>query len=115
MGLLLPVGAAFAEDKPASEYFTTKDGVKIHYLVLGKGTPVMLIHGYTGSAQGNWFSNGIADALAKNHMVVALDCRNHGKSDKPVPNGWGRAEDVVELMDHLKIQKATFTATPWEA
>jgi pimeloyl-ACP methyl ester carboxylesterase len=101
-------GAARADDKPASEFFTTKDGVKIHYLVLGKGTPVILIHGYTGNAEGNWFRNGIAQALAKNHMVVALDCRNHGKSDKPQPNGPGRAEDVIELMDHLKIQKAHF-------
>jgi pimeloyl-ACP methyl ester carboxylesterase len=73
---------------------------------MGKGTPVILIHGYTGTAWGNWFSNGIAQALAKNHMVVALDCRNHGKSDKPVANGPGKAEDVVELMDHLKIKRA---------
>jgi len=85
---------------------TASDGVKIHYYVLGKGTPVVLIHGYTGTAWGNWFSNGIAQALAKNHMVVALDCRNHGKSDKPVPNGPGKAQDVIELMDHLKIKKA---------
>src|ERR1035437_3807014 len=33
------------------------------------------------NAQGNWFDNGIAQALAKNHRVVALDNRNHGKSD----------------------------------
>jgi pimeloyl-ACP methyl ester carboxylesterase len=71
-----------------------------------KGTPVILIHGYTGSALGNWFDNGIAQELAKNHMVVALDNRNHGKSDKPQLNGPGKAQDVVELMDHLKIQKA---------
>ncbi len=82
--------------------------MKIHYYVIGKGAPVILIHGYTGSAWGNWFSNGIAQALARNHMVVALDCRNHGKSDKPQPNGPGKAEDVIELMDHLKIQKAHF-------
>jgi pimeloyl-ACP methyl ester carboxylesterase len=80
--------------------------VKIHFMVKGKGTPVILIHGYTGSAEGNWFSNGIADALAVNHMVIAIDCRNHGLSDKPQPMGPGKAEDVVELMDHLKIQKA---------
>jgi pimeloyl-ACP methyl ester carboxylesterase len=94
------------QDKPQDGYFTTKDGVKIHYITQGKGTPVILIHGYTGSAQGNWFSNGIAQALAKNHLVVAIDCRNHGLSDKPEPNGPGKAEDVIELMDHLKIQKA---------
>jgi pimeloyl-ACP methyl ester carboxylesterase len=95
-------------DQPSEAYFKTTDGVKIHYLVMGQGVPVILIHGYTGSAQGNWFSNGVAPTLAKNHMVIAIDCRNHGKSDKPQLNGPGRAEDVVELMDHLKIQKAHF-------
>jgi len=87
---------------------TASDGVKIHYYVKGKGTAVILIHGYTGSAAGNWIANGNFDALAKSHMVVALDCRNHGKSDKPQINGPGKAEDVVELMDHLKIKKAHF-------
>jgi pimeloyl-ACP methyl ester carboxylesterase len=106
--LTMLAGAADAQDKPKDGYFTTSDGVKIHYIVQGKGTPVILIHGYTGSAQGNWFRNGIAQALAKNHLVVAIDCRNHGLSEKPVPNGPGRAEDVIEMMDHLKIQKAHF-------
>jgi pimeloyl-ACP methyl ester carboxylesterase len=106
--------AAFANDKtktntdPKEGHFTASDGVKIYYYVAGKGTPVILIHGYTGSALGNWFANGIAQALAKNHMVVAIDCRNHGKSDKPQPHGAGRAEDVIEMMDHLKIKKAHF-------
>lgn len=108
LGLAFSASAGKADDQAKHDYFTTKDGVKIHYVVLGKGTPVVLIHGYTGNADGNWFRNGVAQALAKNHMVVALDCRNHGKSDKPEPNGWGRADDVVELMDHLKIQKAHF-------
>lgn len=103
---LLATGAVFAQNKPEHKYFKTSDGVKIHFMVKGKGAPVILIHGYTGSAEGNWFSNGVADALAVNHMVVAIDCRNHGLSDKPQPMGPGKAEDVIELMDHLKIQKA---------
>jgi pimeloyl-ACP methyl ester carboxylesterase len=99
--------AAAAADEPTHEYFTTSDGIKIHYMRLGqKGSPVMLVHGYTGSAEGNWFRNGIAVALAKNHRVVAIDCRNHGRSDKPQPRGPGKWEDVIELMDHLKIEKA---------
>src|SRR5262249_42306309 len=32
--------------------------------------------------------------------------RNHGQSDKPQPGAPGRVQDVIELMDHLKIQKA---------
>ena len=68
--------------------FTASDGTNIHYLRAGAaGSWVVLIHGYTGSAEGNWFANGIAQALAANHRVVAIDCRNHGRSDKPEPGG----------------------------
>ena len=105
--ILILTASALAQDKPKSNFFTTKDGVKIHYLTLGnKGSWVVLIHGYTDSAQRMWFTTGIAPALAKNHRVVAIDNRNHGQSDKPQPGGSGRAEDVIELMDLLKIQKA---------
>jgi pimeloyl-ACP methyl ester carboxylesterase len=108
LALVLSAGHLYADDVKTDAFFTTKDGVKIHYVTLGKGTPIVLIHGYTGNADGNWFRNGVAQALAKNHQVIALDCRNHGKSDKPQPGGPGKADDVVELIDHLKIQKAHF-------
>jgi pimeloyl-ACP methyl ester carboxylesterase len=88
-------------------FFKTSDGVKIRYLLTGStGSWVVLIHGYSDSAQRMWFTTGIAPEIAKHHRVVALDNRNHGQSDRPQPGGSGRAQDVVELMDHLKIQKA---------
>jgi len=87
--------------------FTTKDGIKIHYLTHGdSGSWVVLVHGYSDNAQRMWFNTGIAPEIAKHHRVVAIDNRNHGQSDKPTPGGSGRAEDVIELMDHLKIQRA---------
>jgi len=96
-----------ADDGRKHGWFTTADDVKLHYVRLGQtGSWVVLIHGYTGSAEGNWFANGIAQALAERHRVVAIDCRNHGKSDKPEPGGPGKAEDVVELMNHLGIERA---------
>ena len=89
--VLAGITLAAAADEPTHEYFTTSDGIKIHYMRLGQsGSPVILVHGYTGSAEGNWFRNGIAVALAKNHRVVAIDCRNHGRSDKPQPRGPGQ-------------------------
>lgn len=100
---------AFAANagEPAEDFLTVSDDVKIHYYTLGDEGPwVMLIHGYTDSAKRMWIDTGIAGALAENHRVVALDNRNHGQSDKPTPNGPGRAEDVIELMDHLGIEKA---------
>jgi pimeloyl-ACP methyl ester carboxylesterase len=94
-------------------FFQTSDGIKIHYIEAGSrtapGKPVVLIHGYTGNARGNWFLNGVADALAARHWVVAIDCRGHGQSDKPHdPEKYGprMVSDVIELMDHLKIDKA---------
>ena len=38
--------------------------------------------------------------------MVTLDCRNHGRSDKPEPGQLGIPSDVIELMDLLKIEKA---------
>jgi pimeloyl-ACP methyl ester carboxylesterase len=105
VALLLP--AKDKTEQPKDGWFTTSDNIKIHYLTLGeKGSWVVLIHGYTGNAKGNWFDNGIAQALAKTHRVAAIDNRNHGMSDKPQLNGPGKAMDTIEMMDHLKIDKA---------
>jgi pimeloyl-ACP methyl ester carboxylesterase len=98
-----------SDDRKDREHgeFTMSDGVKIHYLRAGEsGSWVVLVHGYTGTAEGNWFANGVAQALASRHRVVALDCRNHGRSDKPTKGGPGRAKDVIELMNHLGIERA---------
>ncbi len=108
-GLLMLSAVLSANGKPTHGYLVASDDVKIHYLVMGRGSPIVLIHGYTGSAEGNWFANGVADALAKNHRVIALDVRGHGKSDKPHdPKMYGDRlwQDVVELMDHLAVDRA---------
>ena len=113
VGILLALSASLAAADSTEGFFQASDCVKIHYLEAGcqtaTGAPVVLIHGYTGTAQGNWFSNGVAEALAKKHWVIAIDCRGHGQSDKPHdPQKYGpaMARDVIELMDHLKIPKA---------
>lgn len=105
--VLIATASAAMAQTPNDGFFTASDGVKIHYLTLGEsGSWVVLIHGYTDTAQRMWFTTGIAPVLAKTHRVVAIDNRNHGQSDKPTPGGPGRADDVIELMDHLKIARA---------
>jgi pimeloyl-ACP methyl ester carboxylesterase len=93
---------------PESQFFEAK-GVRIHYLIEGTGEPVVLIHGLDSSARMNWQAPGIIDVLAKDHQVVALDLPGYGESDKPNdPAAYGIrwVEDVILLLDHLKIQKA---------
>ena len=100
----------------ADDQFFDSNGVKIRYVVAGKGEPVVLIHGFSANVEMAWQmlpklyrQPDILQALAKDYQVIALDCRGHGKSDKPDdPKAYGRemAEDVVRLLDHLKVKKA---------
>ncbi|HLW64397.1 MAG TPA: alpha/beta hydrolase [Gemmataceae bacterium] len=100
--------APAGEKKPASGTFDS-NGVKIWYSVQGNGEPVVLIHGWLSSAGINWDLPGITAALAKDYQVIELDVRGHGQSDKPTKEGeYGPelVEDVVRLMDYLKVKKA---------
>jgi pimeloyl-ACP methyl ester carboxylesterase len=98
----------YARDEPVSAFFDA-GGVNIHYLVCGKGEPVVLIHGLHSSAEMNWSWPGIVAALAAKYQVIAIDMPGHGSSDKPEKDdayGAQMAEDVVLLLDHLKIERA---------
>ena len=87
------------------------NGVKIRYVTEGKGEAVVLIHGWMGDSSmwGRDSSGNTKLKGADGFQVIALDCRGHGKSDKPhevEKYGPEMAADVVRLLDHLKIEKA---------
>lgn len=90
----------------SSDNFFYSSGVRIHYIVAGQGSPVILIHPFAQSAE-IWTQ--VMTDLSKNFQVIALDCRGHGKSDKPHdPKQYGieMVNDVVRLMDHLQMRTA---------
>jgi len=81
------------------------NGVKIRYVTEGKGEAVVLIHGWMSDVT-MW---GAKLKPLDGFELIALDCRGHGKSDKPRDRdkyGAEMAADVVRLLDHLKIKKA---------
>lgn len=89
--------------------FFDSNGVRIHYVDMGKGIPVILVHGLAINFAGNWMFPRVFQKLAKRYRVIALDNRGHGRSDKPYdPKQYGLelVEDIVRLMDHLGIAKA---------
>ncbi|MFL5338553.1 MAG: alpha/beta fold hydrolase [Gemmataceae bacterium] len=105
---MMSLGMARAADKAEIKTFNSH-GAKIAYFVQGQGEPVVLIHGWLSSAGINWALPGISDQLAKDFQVIALDVRGHGLSDKSTKEedyGPELVEDVVRLLDHLKIKKA---------
>lgn len=105
--LILICAFLFASFAGADEF--TSGGVKIFYTVQGSGSPVVLIHGLHSTGAMNWTMPGITAALAQHHRVIVMDCRGHGKSDKPETDadyGAEMAEDVVALLTRLDIRKA---------
>jgi pimeloyl-ACP methyl ester carboxylesterase len=98
---------AHAKDPWKDAYYTVSDGTKLHYVEMGKGTPVILIHGAGGSAVGNWFSNGIVKQLAKTNRVIGIDMRGHALSEAgPEGSRAKMPQDVLEFMSQQKIEKA---------
>lgn len=109
-GSLLPVVVAFClvprPVEAADEVFDS-DGVKIHYVTEGKGEPIVLLHGWMSDA--SMWGPLDTNPATKDFQLIAVDLRGHGKSDKPHEAdkyGPEMAEDVVRLLDHLKLPKA---------
>jgi 2-hydroxy-6-oxonona-2,4-dienedioate hydrolase len=81
-------------------------GQKIHYVEVGAGPPVILLHGLGGSTQ-NWALN--FGPLSREFHVIIPDQIGFGTSDKPLINY--RIATYVDFLDQfckqLKIERAT--------
>lgn len=89
-----------------NDRFASVNGVRLHYLVAGKGEPVILLHGYT---QNSHIWRPLMNELAKTRLVIAPDLRGFGQSSKP-NGGYTKkvmAQDVQALAASLGIQSAT--------
>jgi pimeloyl-ACP methyl ester carboxylesterase len=85
-------------------------GVPIYYEMIGTGTPILLVHGYASSFEGNWVQSGWVDfLLAQGRQVVGMDCRGHGLSGKPhEPSAYGGdrvPDDVIAVMDAVGLER----------
>ncbi|GAB3336500.1 alpha/beta fold hydrolase [Larkinella ripae] len=107
--LLALVGPLIGSAQTAREpLFTSFDGTKIHYEVAGEGKPVVLVHGFMGTAN-SWQKAALRQALLEaGYQVVQLDLRGNGLSDKPhsvtAYQNDAEARDIMALMKHLKLK-----------
>lgn len=89
---------------------TTASEIATHYVISGSGEPVVLVHGFS-QTHAAWLDTPLYEDLIKDHKVIAVDLRGHGDSDKPhSPMAYGPQlqSDLIELLDHLNIDKAHF-------
>jgi 3-oxoadipate enol-lactonase len=56
-----------------------RDGLRLHYDVVGEGPPVLCVHGASGTAAFEWAD--LASGLADRHRLIMPDLRGHGRSD----------------------------------
>jgi pimeloyl-ACP methyl ester carboxylesterase len=92
--------------KPASpppgfhHKYAQVNGITIHYVIGGKGEPLLLIHGFGV----NWYVwNRLLPELSRHFTIIAPDLRGVGESDKPV-GGYDKknmAKDIHELVGLL--------------
>ena len=85
--------------------FFERDGVKLRYVLEGKGPLVVLIHG-VGARLENW--DTVASRLTDKFQVLRYDLRGHGQSAR-VPGPYFLAmfaDDLLALIQHVGGQKA---------
>ena len=88
--------------------FTSNDAI-INYQTFGDSSkPALIFSNSLGTKLNMWQAQ--IDHFQKDHFVVCYDTRGHGQSSAPQGpyNIDQLGQDVVNLLDHLKIEKADF-------
>lgn len=104
-------------DNPLAGQFLEVNGVRLHYVERGAGTPLVLLHG-NGSMIQDFESSGLIDLAAKNYRVIVFDRPGFGHSDRPRNVIWtpaAQAELIDGALDRLGVSHAIVLGHSWGA
>ena len=93
------------------EYVTAADGVKLAYDVTGEGMPLLCLPGLTRNMED---FEPVVEAYASRATIIRMDFRGRGASDHADPATYQipqEAQDVLALLDHLKLDQVTILGT----
>lgn len=89
-------------------FVTMRDGLRLHVRIEGKGEPLLLLHGFTGSVEA--WGEEIFQGLVQANQVVAVDLLGHGASDfSPDPQRYQVEEvlrDLGQVLDAVAVDRA---------
>lgn len=90
-----------------TSYVIAPDGTRIAYDGTGEGSAIVLLHGGSHTRQ-NWHATGYVERLKKHFMVIAIDIRGNGESDKPIDPAYYITEkmcrDILTVADACNVQ-----------
>lgn len=92
--------------KSSQSGYVPVNGTRIYYEVYGKGAPLVLLHGAFYTIRMNWAQ--LIPELSKTRKVIAIEMQGHGHSpySERKMSITNFADDVVRVMDYLKIDSA---------
>ena len=102
-------------DNPPVGTFIDVEGVRLHYLERGSGTPVVLLHG-NGSMIQDFTLSGVMDALAQQHRVIAFDRPGFGYTTRPEGRIWdqeAQARLLKSAFGQLGIERPVLVGHSW--
>jgi pimeloyl-ACP methyl ester carboxylesterase len=100
---------------PPIGQFITVQGVRLHYVDRGSGTPLVLLHG-NGSMIEDYKSSGLLDAAATKYRVIAFDRPGFGHSDRPRSTVWTpqvQADLIAAALIQIGISKPMVLGHSW--
>jgi pimeloyl-ACP methyl ester carboxylesterase len=86
--------------------YASVNGLQLYYVTLGAGRPLVLLHGGLMTIDLNF--GPLLQPLAASRQVIAVELQGHGHTadtERPMTIE-ALADDVVALLDHLRIAEA---------
>ncbi len=100
---------------PFEPNYAEVNGLRMHYVDEGEGSPVVCFHG-----EPSWsylYRKLLPPLVAAGHRVICPDLAGFGRSDKPTDFGWysydRHVEQMTGLLDGLDLTGATVVVQDW--
>ena len=98
---------------PFEDKWLERDGVAMHYIDEGQGTPVLMLH---GNPTWSYLYRNVIKALAGSCRAIAPDYPGFGFSDHPAGYGYTPQEHagwINSLVDHLALDQFVLVVQDW--
>ena len=94
--------------------YVEQDGLRMHYVDEGEGTPVLLLHGEPTWA---YLYRKVIPEVAPVARCIAPDYFGFGRSDKPIERGWysydAHFASLERFVDELDLRDVTVVMQDW--